>query len=561
MSESAMRARVRTSLALFLTVLVLGTTPRAAGQEGAGPGASEPASGAEATPPRAELVVRNRTLAVFRSVVAGYAPAERVELAQHRIETLLRREGTGAVEVKPAPEGSVVTVDGALALTIARKDVDAAAGEGTEATALQAAAVLRKVLEEAREARDVHALGVAAALAAGVTAVYAVLLWGLMHASRFLRARFVSAARTRAHRLPIQNVLLLDRSRLRVAMRRLVFAIFWALALLLTYAWISRILQLFPFTRPWGERLDGFLIDAAEGLAEGILGAVPALLIAFAILLIARFATSLLGRFFDRVAAGRVTLGWLDADTVRPTRRLVMIGVWLFALAMAYPYLPGSNTEAFKGLSVLVGLMVSIGGASVVGQALAGLILMYTHTFRIGDYVRVGECEGTVVAMGMYQTRIRTGLGDELTLPSSLVLGSVTRNYSRPVTGHGFVLDTTVTIGYDVPWRQVHAMLEEAAQRTPGLTRAPAARVYQTALSDFYVEYRLVTLATMDSPRSRAEALGALHEHIQDVFNEHGVQIMSPHYQLDPGHAKVVPKERWYEAPAERPQGPEGPGA
>ena len=276
----------------------------------------------------------------------------------------------------------------------------------------------------------------------------------------------------------------------------------------------------------------------------------PTLLVALTVLLVARFVTHLLKRFFDRVEAGTITLGWLDAETVGPTRRLVMIGVWLFAVAMAYPYLPGASTDAFKGLSVLLGLMVSIGGASVVGQALAGLILMYTHTFRLGDYVRVADCEGTVVSMGMYQTRIRTGLGEELTLPSSLVLGSVTRNYSRPMHGRGFILDTTVTIGYDVPWRQVHAMLEEAAGRTPGLLREPAPRVYQSALSDFYVEYRLVTVATMDTPRSRAEALGAMHQHIQDVFNEHDVQIMSPHYQLDPQSAKVVPKERWYEAPA-----------
>jgi small-conductance mechanosensitive channel len=554
MSESAMRARVRASLALVLAALVLATTPPASGQPKAGPPEPAAASEAEAAPlPRAELVVRNRTLAVFRTVVAGYSPVERAELARHRIETLLRRQGPGVVEMHPALEGAAVTVDGALAFTLTSRDLDADGDDGPDAAA-KAAGDLRRVIAEAREARDPHALGVAAALAAGVTVVYAVLLWALLRASHFVGARFVSAASTHAHRLPMGRVLMFDRSRVRRIVRRLVIGGFWALALLLTYAWISRILQLFPFTRPWGERLDGFLIAAAEGIVGGILGAVPALLIALAILLIARFATSLMQRFFDHVEAGRITLGWLDADTVGPTRRLVTIGVWLFAFAMAYPYLPGSNTEAFKGLSVLVGLMVSIGGASVVGQALAGLILMYTHTFRIGDYVRVGECEGTVVSMGVYQTRIRTGLGEELTLPSSLVLGSVTRNYSRPERGHGFVLDTVVTIGYDVPWRQVHAMLQEAALRTAGLARDPHARVYQTALSDFYVEYRLVTVATMDTPRSRAEALGALHEHIQDVFNEHGVQIMSPHYQVDPNEVKVVPKARWFEAPARRPE-------
>jgi len=198
--------------------------------------------------------------------------------------------------------------------------------------------------------------------------------------------------------------------------------------------------------------------------------------------------------------------------------------------------------------------MVSIGASGIVGQAASGLILMYTRTFRPGEYVRVGENEGTIVEMGMFTTRLRTGLGEELTLPNSLVLGSVTRNYSRTVRGKGFVLDTVVTIGYDAPWRQVNAMLIEAALRTDGVLADPSPRVFQTALSDFYVEYRLVCQAVQTDPRPRAEVLSSLHSNVQDVFNEHGVQIMSPHYLGDPAEAKVVPKAKWYPAPAAPPE-------
>jgi small-conductance mechanosensitive channel len=155
--------------------------------------------------------------------------------------------------------------------------------------------------------------------------------------------------------------------------------------------------------------------------------------------------------------------------------------------------------------------------------------------------------------MGMFTTRVRTGLGEELTLPNSLVLGTVTKNYSRVLNGKGFILDTTVTIGYDAPWRQVHAMLIEAALRTEGVIKDRAPRVFQTALSDFYVEYRLVCQAIPSEPRPRAEVLSNLHANILDVFNEHGVQIMSPHYLGDPVEQKVVPKEKWYAAPAAAP--------
>lgn len=155
----------------------------------------------------------------------------------------------------------------------------------------------------------------------------------------------------------------------------------------------------------------------------------------------------------------------------------------------------------------------------------------------------------------MFTTRIRTGLGEELSLPNALILGSVSKNYSRTVAAPGFVLDTSVTIGYDTPWRQVEAMLIEAALRTPGVLAAPAPRVFQTALSDFYPEYRLVCQALPGEPRPRAEVLSALHANIQDVFNQYGVQIMSPHYLGDPAEPKRVPPADWFATPA-RPDRP-----
>jgi small-conductance mechanosensitive channel len=328
---------------------------------------------------------------------------------------------------------------------------------------------------------------------------------------------------------------------------------FWAVVLLLTYEWVGFVLGRFPFTRPWGEQLNAFLVTTLVDLLTAIAQAVPELLIVAAIFFIARFATGVLKKFFDGVQSRRIDVSWLDADSARPTRRLANLGIWIFALAMAYPYIPGSETDAFKGLSVLIGLMVSIGASSIVGQAAAGLILMYTRTYRPGEYVRLGEHEGTVVEMGMFTTRVRTGLGEELSVPNSFALSTVSKNYSRVVKGTGYVLDTTVTIGYDTPWRQVHAMLVEAAGRTPGVLSVPAPHVFQTALSDFYVEYRLVCQAVPSEPRPRAEVLSVLHANVQDVFNEYGVQIMSPHYLGDPAGAKVVPKDHWHQAPAKPP--------
>lgn len=312
-------------------------------------------------------------------------------------------------------------------------------------------------------------------------------------------------------------------------------------------------LRAFPYTRAWGESLNDYLLNLAAPVFTAAVDSIPGLLTALLIFYLAYLISQALGQFFTRVQSGAVQLHWLDADVVAPTQRLTKVVVWLFALAMAYPYLPGSDTEAFKGLSVLVGLMLSLGASSLVGQAASGLILTYGRVFRKGEYVRVADHEGTVTEMGIFTTRIRTGMGEELTISNASILGTTTKNYSRSVAGAGFVLDTTVTIGYDTPWRQVHAMLIEAATQTEGVSREVTPQVFQTALNDWYPVYRLVCHATPTEAGSRALLLSALHANIQDVFNTYGVQIMSPQYVEDPKDAKRVPPAQWYPEPAVKP--------
>jgi small-conductance mechanosensitive channel len=383
-------------------------------------------------------------------------------------------------------------------------------------------------------------------------------LWVLYRVNCRLGARVSALVGARAERLKVGGVVALQPVHFVAVVRRAVTLAAWAVAAALTYGWLTFLLECFPYTRPWGEQLEGGLIALAAHLGLAVVAAIPGLLTVIAIVVVTRALIRLLRAFFDRVEAGEIRLGWLDPEFVRPTRRIVNLALWLFALAMAYPYLPGSSTDAFKGVSVLVGLMLSIGASSIVGQAASGLILMYARAFRAGEFVRIGETEGTVAELGMFTTRIRTGLAEEVMLPNAYVLAQVSRNFSRTVAGPGFTLHTAVTIGYDVPWRQVHAMLLEAAGRTVGVLADPAPYVVQTALSDFYVEYRLVARAGAEAPRLRAEAMSALHANIQDVFNEFGVQIMSPNYRGDPAEPKIVPKARWYAAPAEKDAPPAG---
>ena len=325
----------------------------------------------------------------------------------------------------------------------------------------------------------------------------------------------------------------------------------------LGYVWLTVSLRQFPLTQPWGDAMRGFFFDMVKRVAGGMLSALPGLAFVVVILFITRAAIRLLRLFFLAVEEGRLTIPGVHPDTAPVTRRMVTSILWIFALVMAYPYLPGSDSMAFKGVGVFLGLLISIGSSGVVSQAASGIILVYSRAFRPGDFVQIGDTEGTVLSIGLLSTKIRTNKREQVNIPNSVLTSTTTKNYSSLMEEKGVIVHTSVTIGYDTPWRQIHAMLLLAAGRTAELRKEPKPFVYQTALSDFYVEYQLN--AYLAEPRNRPRVLAELHAHIQDVFNEHGVQIMSPHYENDPeGGAKLVPPAKWYPAPASGPEAKEG---
>ncbi|MCX7196900.1 MAG: mechanosensitive ion channel family protein [Proteobacteria bacterium] len=503
--------------------------------------AAEPAARAVAVR-EAPVVVFNRTIAVYRAPFLGAPPEDRARRARQVVSELLARGGSGEVTTHAEPQGTVIKIDGAFAMILLPEDADRLRGETLEGASARTVEALRQVFAETREGNNRSLLLRGLVMALAATLVLALLATGVLRARRMLRTRARALIIGRADRLRIGDAQLLQPGKLIEVASASITLTAWTLLLLFGYQWLSFVFERFPYTRPWGEQLQAHLLGVAYGIATGVLGALPDLLVAVLIFMLARGAIGLVSPLFDRASQQGGALGWLDADTVRPTRMLFIIGVWLFAVVMAYPYLPGADSEAFKGMSVLIGLMLTVGGASLVSQGASGLILMYSRTLRVGEYVRVAEQEGTVTELGTFTTRIRTGMGEEITMPNALLLTTVTKNYSRSVQGKGYIIDTTLTIGYDTPWREVESMMLEAAQRTPGVLAAPAPRVFQTALSDFYVEYRLVCQAVPSQPRPRAEVLAALHQHLLDVFNERGVQIMSPHYFSDPSEPKLVPR-------------------
>jgi len=451
------------------------------------------------------------------------------------------------ITTKRTSDGTQVLIGGKSAFLVTRADIDASIGETTQNVARESARRLAAVLEERHQQRSPRYLALASAYALGGTALYALMLWLLARARSALERRVLAA---RALERTLGGVPTVSVHQLLALTKRIVAMLAWLAGFAMTVGWLTFVLERFPYSRPWGERLEANLLEIAVHMLRAAGNALPGLIVVVLIASSARGVLRLGSLFFDRVEQGQARLSWVDADTAPPTRRIFALVVGLFALAMAYPYLPGAESDAFKGLSVLFGVMVSLGGSSLFGQAAHGLTLMYSRSLRRGDHVRIGDSEGTIVDIGMFATRLRTGLGDEIMLPSSTVMATTTRNYSRTAPGKGYFVDTGVTIGYATPWRQVHAMLLEAADQAPGIASEPAPFVRQTALGDFYIAYRLVAYSQAEHARQRAEVLSDLHCRIQDIFNRHGVQIMSPHYVYDPVAPQVVSPNDWYAAPA-----------
>jgi len=514
------------------------------------------ATGASASSTSPDSTVRffNRDIVTFRAALYGVSAQDRARRAQARLIEQLDAPGPHKISQKAESLGIMLQLDGETSFWITADDTNQLSGETTQVLANKTTMALERAIAESRESRDMDAITRALGKAALASVLALALVWLLGRVRTWSEQRLMLAMHQHAEHLRLGGVRLLRQERGVVVVRKALMALYRVLVLVLAYEWLSLVLGSFPFTRPWGELLNGFLWGLAVQMGSAVANAMPGLFTALVIFYLARVCTQTLDRFFERVRNGKTQVAWLEAEVAEPTRRIAKTVAWLFALAMAYPYLPGAQTEAFRGLSVLVGLMISLGASNLVGQGASGLILIYGRVFRKGEYVRIGQHEGTVTELGMFATRIRTGLGEELTLANSTVLNDTTKNYSRAVQGAGFVLDTTVTIGYDTPWRQVHAMLIEAARRTEGVLADPAPQVFQTALSDWYPQYRLVCQAIPTEPRTRALILSVLHGHIQDVFNAYGVQIMSPQYMADPAAAKIVPPTQWFTAPAVKPE-------
>lgn len=310
----------------------------------------------------------------------------------------------------------------------------------------------------------------------------------------------------------------------------------------LGYFYVHSVLGTFPWTRGFARILLHMVTAPVEHLLESLVATIPNLIFLLIIFLVFRFVLRAMKMFFDAVGTGRIKLANFEREWSTTTYRLTRILVIAFGLVVAYPYIPGSDSAAFKGVSLFIGLIFSLGSTSFISNMMAGLTMTYRGAYREGDWIRIGDEEGQVEAMRMMIMRLRTRKNESITIPNSVILNANVTNYSAQGQKDGLIIHTEVGIGYDVSWQQVEAFLLEAASRTTDLKRSPQPFVLEKALGDFAVTYELN--AFCKAPEKLPAVYAELHRHILDVFNENSVQIMSPAYVADPSEPKIAPVEK-----------------
>jgi small-conductance mechanosensitive channel len=397
---------------------------------------------------------------------------------------------------------------------------------------------------EARSHESIVAGVLTAALAALALLAALVVIFRAVRAADGLLARRLEG---RVQDVGIQSLRIVSANAIWTALRFLVRGIAIAAALTAVYfaLWFS--LDAFADTRVAAARIADLALQPLARFGSAVLAGIPSVLFLLFVALGTRWLLRLLRLLFTQVEHGSVRFHGFEPEWSLPTYRIVRVLVVAFALVVAYPYIPGSDSAAFKGISVFLGVMFSLGSTSFIANTIAGYAMTYRRAFRVGDLIRAGDAFGTVTDMRLQVTHLRSAKNEEVVVPNSQLLQQTVVNYSSLARTDGLILHTEVGIGYETPWRQVEAMLLLAADRAEGFLKEPKPFVRQRALGDFAVTYELNVYT-----RRVGEMLALyteLHRHILDVFNEYGVQIMTPNYEGDPETPKVVAKEQWFLAP------------
>jgi small-conductance mechanosensitive channel len=533
---------------VFVLVTVAAAFPARGWAQGASPaaGASEiqPDEAVQTAPVTIDGVVLFRVRGV-----SSFPAAERAKVIASRIVAIAENSSISpnALRIEATELASRILADRQLIMGVYEADGRV---EGVPHQVLAAAILerIRTAITAWRTDRSAPALERAAIRAAAAIAIAVVLLlavfWLWRRVDRALDRRY----RKRIEALTAKSSDVVSATSIWTSVRNALRIVRSIVLVVLGFLLLQYVLALFPQTRVVSWNLGSWVLEPLGTMWTSFTATLPSLIFLAILFLVVRILLKIIHRFFDAVDEGRLVFDHFDREWAIPTYKLVRLLVVAFAIVVGYPYIPGSSSEAFKGISLFLGVAFSLGSSSFLSNMIAGYSMNYRRLFKVGDRVKIGEVNGEVTAVRLQVTHVRTIRNEEITIPNSVILNTHVVNYSALARTKGLILTATVGIGYETPWRQVEAMLLEAARRTPGLLPDPASFIRQQALGDFAVTYALCV--HIDQPMKMEATYTDLHRHVLDVFNEYGVQIMTPAYEGDPEIPKIVPRDQWYMAPA-----------
>lgn len=495
----------------------------------------------------------NRNIVTLKATVDGQSPESRAQEYNDNLQNVFSQETPGKVTTERKPSSTIIKVDENPVATVYDEDLELLVDDNKNKKLNRIIHNLDLAIDDYQEQRGYRFLKPAL-----ISLVVAVVLFVLTrYAVAFLKKFFNKYIITlltgvftsfanrdfREQHLPT----------IVKYVRKAIYLLLNIAYIVVGYICVTLVLNNIPYTRPWASDLSAYIWNIFQAFYSWVAGIIPNIVFIIIILIIAKYTVNLANVFFKGIERKQLKIFFFDEDTLVPTKRVTAAVIWIIAVGLAYPYIPGSNSPAFQGLSVIIGLMLSLGSKNVVNEMVGGLIFIYTKSMRVGDWIRVREFEGEVLSMGVFNVQIRTIAQEEITLPNSLILESVTVNYTKQKAQQGVALYAIVTVDYGTPWRKIEAMLLESAARTSGVLHNGKETVWKSGLHPSAVEYTLVTW--IDDPDRRRMILTELNGNILDVFNEYGVELVTTEFRTnlpssDEGY--LVPAERWYEPPASK---------
>ena len=525
----------RNGILTFLFLLLLSTSLVFARQDGE--------TRSYAPSPDHPVVFKKDTLFYLHAGFGPFSPDERMRIIQSRINTLALLDDleTDSLVIVENVENYELRYKGKIIIVATPADAEA-----MEMSTADVAAYYKEKIGEALQT-DLqldHLWKIL--MEAGLTILVVVLFYLLIkYVNKLFRLLFTKLVRNREKYLRgirFRNYEFISAEQELVLVKRVFNLIKWLLIILLVYASLPVLFSIFPETKGIAKTLFGYIWRPFKSIFAGIWGYFPNIISIAIVLFITHYVIRFLKFLSEEVQSEKLLIPGFYPDWATPTFNIFRFLLYAFALVIIFPYLPGSNSPIFQGVSVFLGLLISLGSTSAISNLIAGLVITYMRAFKIGDRVKIGDTVGDVLEKTALVTRLRTIKNETITIPNSSILTGQTVNYSNSADEFNLILHTSVTIGYDVPWRKVHEMLIQAARKTHAIQDDPAPFVLQTSLDDSYVSYQLNVYTAQ--PKESALIYSELHQNIQDVFNENGVEIMSPQYEAHrDGNAPAMPKK------------------